>query len=90
MTKKEFIDALSSKTGMTKAKTSETVDTILEIIVSSCQKKESIQFTGFGTFEARQNKATKRINPQTGKQVSVPARWVPKFRAGANFKSSLN
>lgn len=90
MTKKEFIDALSSKTGMTKVKTSETLDAILDIIVASCQKKEAIQLTGFGTFEARQNKATKRINPQTGKAISVPARWVPKFRAGANFKNSLN
>lgn len=75
---------------MTKRKAGETLHTMLDIIISSCEKKESIQLTGFGTFEARQNMATKRINPQTGKAISVPSRWVPKFRPGANFKNSLN
>lgn len=90
MTKREFISELSAKTRLTKVKAAETVDTMLDLIVESCEKRDAVKFAGFGIFEARQVKATNRINPQNGQRITLPAKWVPKFRAGAVFKNSVN
>ena len=90
MTKSEFIQELSKKTSLTKSKADETLKAMLEIIVDSCRNSQGVKLPGFGTFVPFHAKASKRMNPQTGKQMDVPARWVPKFRASSTFKRTLN
>jgi len=89
MNKKQFIDQLAKKTGLSKKQAGQTLESALALIVSTTKKKQKITFTGFGTFEARKQKATKRINPRTGESLTVPAKYVPKFRAGKNFKEAM-
>ena len=89
MNKAEFVDHLAKKTNMSKKDAREALDTALDLIVSTCAKNDKVTFTGFGTFEPRKQKATQRINPQTGKQMKVPAKTVPKFRPGKGFKDAL-
>jgi len=89
MNKAEFIENLAKKTKLSKKDARNALDTALDLIVASCAKKDKIVFTGFGAFEARKQKATQRINPQTGKSMSVPAKLVPKFRPGKAFKEAV-
>ncbi len=89
MNKAEFVDHLAKKTNMSKKDAREALDAALDLIVSTCAKNDKVTFTGFGTFEPRKQKATQRINPQTGKQMKVPAKTVPKFRPGKGFKDAL-
>jgi len=89
MNKAEFVDHLAKKTKMSKKDAREALDAALDLIVSTCAKNDKVTFTGFGTFEPRKQKATQRINPQTGKQMKVPAKTVPKFRPGKGFKDAL-
>jgi DNA-binding protein HU-beta len=90
MNKKEFIEQLSKKTGLSKKDARDALDTSLDLIVSSCKKKDKVTFTGFGTFESRKQKSTQRINPRTGERFKVPAKHVPKFRAGKAFKDAVS
>jgi len=89
MNKKDFIMQLSKKSGLSKTDARNALDSILDLIVGSCKKKQKVTFTGFGTFEARKQKSTQRINPRTGKRFTVPAKYVPKFRAGKSFKEQV-
>ncbi|MFB6287109.1 MAG: HU family DNA-binding protein [Candidatus Bipolaricaulia bacterium] len=89
MNKAEFVDHLAKKTNMSKKDAREALDAALDLIVDTCAKNDKVTFTGFGTFEPRKQKATQRINPQTGKQMKVPAKTVPKFRPGKGFKDAL-
>jgi len=89
MTKQEFIERLAKKAKLSKKDARAVVDTALELIVDRVKRKEKVTLTGFGTFEARQQKATQRINPQTGRKMNVPAKLVPKFRPGKQFKEAL-
>lgn len=89
MNKKEFVDQLSKKTGLSKKDARDALDSTLALIVQSCKKKNKVTFTGFGTFEARKQKSTQRINPRTGQRFTVPAKFVPKFRAGKTFKEKV-
>jgi len=89
MTKQEFIERLAKKAKLSKKDARAVVDTALELIVDRVKRKDKVTLTGFGTFEARQQKATQRINPQTGRKMNVPAKLVPKFRPGKQFKEAL-
>lgn len=89
MTKQEFIDKLAKKAGLSKKDARNVVDSALDLIVDQVKKKNKVTLTGFGTFEARKQKATQRINPQTGRKMNVPAKNVPKFRPGKQFKETL-
>lgn len=90
MTKQEFIERLAKKASLSKKDARNVVDVALDLIVERVKKREKVTLTGFGTFEARQQKATQRINPQTGRKMNVPAKLVPKFRPGKQFKEALS
>lgn len=90
MTKQEFVDELARKTDLSKKDAKATLDTALDLITDQVKKKGKVTFTGFGTFELRKQKATERINPQTGKKMKVPAKKVPKFRPGKQFKETVD
>jgi len=90
MTKQEFIDKLAKKADLSKKDARNVVDNALDLIVEQVKKNNKVTLTGFGTFEARKQKATQRINPQTGRKMNVPAKNVPKFRPGKQFKESLS
>ncbi len=89
MTKQQFIEKLAAKTKLSNKAAREVVDTSIDLITQNVKRGEKVTLTGFGSFESRQQKATQRINPQTGSKMSVPAKKVPKFRAGKGFKVAL-
>lgn len=90
MNKQEFIDQLAKKANLPKKDARAAVDTALDLIVQQVKTQGKVSLTGFGTFEAREQKATQRINPQTGKKMNVAAKRVPKFRPGKGFKEAVN
>lgn len=90
MNKGEFVEKLAKKTGMTKKAAQASLDATFDLITHQVKKKGKVTFTGFGTFEARQQKATERINPQTGKKMKVPDKQVIKFRPGKHLKEAMD
>jgi len=44
---------------------------------------------GFGTFKVGQRKARKGRNPQTGKDIEIKAKTVPKFVPGKALKNAV-
>ena len=89
MNKGEFVDELAEKTGFTKKDSKETLEAILDVITEELEEGGDVMFTGFGKFEPRARKATEKINPQTGEKVDVPAKVVPKFKAGKTLKETV-
>jgi DNA-binding protein HU-beta len=45
--------------------------------------------TGFGTFGVMQRKARTGINPMTKKAMKIPAKRVPRFKAGKALKAMI-
>ena len=86
MNKRELVDAISDRLGSKKA-AAEAVDAILDTIQATVAKGEKVAITGFGSFEKADRPARTARNPATGKAIQVPATSVPKFKAGADFKS---
>ena len=90
MTKQEFIEQLAKKVKWSKKDARDVVDTTLKLIVDGVKSGEKVTLTGFGSFQPYRRQAGKRMNPQTGQLIQVPAKTVPKFRAGKQFKEALS
>ncbi len=89
MTKKELIDVVAEKANVTKKDAEAVVNATIDEIVAAVAKGESVQFTGFGTFEARKREAKEGRNPRTGEVVKIAASTVPAFKAGKSFKEAV-
>ena len=90
MNKNELIDAMTAKTGASKAETSRAVSALIEVISDALKMGESISLTGFGTFEVRNRSARIGRNPKTGEELRIAASKVPAFKPGAALKGSIN
>ena len=89
MTKTDFIDLLAAKTGETKKRAGELIDTFLSIIESSLVKGETVQFVGWGTFEVQKKAEKMGRNPKTGAPLKIPAKKVVKFKVGKKLAEKV-
>ena len=87
--KGEFVDKLSAKVGLSKKDARVALDAVIGLITESVASNEEVLLTGFGKFEARARKESKRINPQTQKAITVPKKVVPVFKPGKNLKDTV-
>lgn len=90
MNKAELIQALSDKTGQTKADTEKTLNALVETIIDTVADGQEVALIGFGTFKAAHRAAREGRNPATGATIQIEASVQPKFAAGAVFKNKVN
>lgn len=90
MNRKEFADALASKTGSSKAEADRTIGAVIDIISGALKKGDSVSLVGFGSFEVRKRAARVGRNPKTGAELKIKASKVPAFKAGATLKTLVN
>lgn len=62
----------------------------LTAIRESLKKGDSVVFLHFCTFKVSECAARKGRNPQTGKEIQIPAAKLPVFKASAAFKKLVN
>ncbi|WP_161515366.1 HU family DNA-binding protein [Priestia megaterium] len=89
MKKAEFIEAVASKSELTKQDAKKAVDSLFETISTTLSKGEKVQLVGLGTFEVRERSESTGRNPQTGEEMTIPATKVPGFKAGKEFKEAV-
>jgi nucleoid DNA-binding protein len=53
------------------------------------KKGDAVTLVGFGTFKVQERKARKGRNPQTGAEIFIEARKVPRFVAGKPLKDGV-
>lgn len=90
MNKEELIDAIASKTGFTKTNSKALLDGLLETIQETLASNDIVQLVGFASFSVKERAARKGRNPQTGKEMNIPASKVIKFTAGKQLKEAVN
>ncbi len=86
MNKRELVEEVADQTGITKKQAGNVINAITDIVRGTLSKGERITLVDFGTFHVRQRKAREGRNPQTGEKLEIPAKKVPKFRAGKNLR----
>lgn len=86
MNKNELIAKVAAETNLTKADCQRVIEATLETTKKCVKKGEEVRLVGFGTFVKAKRKARKGRNPQTGKEITIKAQAVPRFRPGKEFK----
>jgi nucleoid DNA-binding protein len=89
MNKAELVEEVADQTGLTKRLSREAIDAITSAIADSLAREERVTLVGFGTFQVMERKARRGRNPQTGKELQIPAKKVPKFKAGRGLRESV-
>jgi nucleoid DNA-binding protein len=90
MTKIEIVNIVAERTGLTKVKAEEAVETILQLMKETLAEGEPIILRRFGSFQVRHKSARIGRNPKTGQGAEIPARKVVRFKAGKYFKEAVN
>lgn len=88
MNKTQLIDAVAAKANLTKADAKKAVDATLETIAQTL-KNDKIQLVGFGTFSVSERAARTGRNPLTGKEITIAAKKLVKFKAGSEFENQI-
>ena len=89
MTKQEFVDQVSSTSGLGKKEAGDAVDAVLTVIQETLSRGGEISFTGFGKFTVADRGARQGVNPQTGERIQIAASRVPRFSAGSALKNAV-
>jgi DNA-binding protein HU-beta len=88
MNKADLVDEVS-RVLKTKKDAQMAVDCVLSSITNTLEKGGSLTLVGFGTFKVAERKARKGRNPQTGEEMNIAARKVPKFVSGKALKEAV-
>ena len=87
MNKTELVAAMADKTELSKKDAEAALKAFTDVVAEELKKGEKIQLVGFGTFEVSERTGR---NPQTGKEMVIPASKAPKFKAGKALKDMIN
>ncbi len=89
MNKAELVEKVAGEVGLTKKDVNNVVDAVTSAITDSLAGGEKVTLVGFGTFQVQKRKARQGVNPQTGDKISIPAKDVPKFKAGRSLREAV-
>ena len=90
MNNKEFISALSAKTGFSKTETAQMKSDVISVITNELTEENAIGITGFGTFEVKKKLERVLVNPATKQRMLVPPKMVVSFKPNTGMKDKVN
>jgi DNA-binding protein HU-beta len=89
MNKAQLIDAIAGDAGLTKADAKKALDSLIKATSGALKKGDRVALVGFGSFSVAKRSARTGRNPQTGKEITIPAKKVVKFKAGSELADAV-
>lgn len=89
MNKNELVNAIAEKSGSSKIQAKKVLEAFLDATTEALQKGDNVALVGFGTFHVVKRGARKGRNPQTKKEMNIPAKKVVKFKAGSELSANV-
>lgn len=90
MNKTDLINSIAAKSGLNKKNSEAALNAFVASVEEALTKGDKVVLVGFGTFETRKRAARKGRNPQTKKEITIPASNAPVFKAGKGLKDIVN
>ena len=90
ITKKDIVEDISLRTGLTQVETKTIVESFLDALVKGLMQGNNIEIRGFGRFKLKERKQRSARNPRTGETVVINAGTKPVFEASTELIKSLN
>ncbi len=89
MNKTELVDVIAQNTKLSKKDAKAALEATLDAITANLKAGDPVQLIGFGTFKVNQRQERTGRNPQTGKEIKIPATKVPAFVSGKALKDAV-
>ena len=80
---------IADKAHLTNRQAEAIVGVFLTCISEALQEGDKVELRGFGSFRTRNRNARQGRNPETGDAVRFPAKKVPFFKAGKEFREKV-
>ena len=87
--KTDLIKGVAAETGVSAGKAKTVIEAFLDATEKHLSQGDTVQITGFGSFEVRERKAREGVRPGTTEKIQIPASKYPAFKAGKSLKDSL-
>ena len=90
LTKADIISAIQTENGYTFNKSTDIVETILEIIKRTLESGEDVMVSSFGKFQVKDKKERRGRNPATDEDMILPAKRVVTFKCSGGLRDRIN
>jgi len=89
-TKDSIVETIQNELDIPKKKSTELVETVIEIIKRTLESGDDLMISGFGKFSVKEKKTRKGRNPSTGKDMMLDARKVVTFKCSGGLRDKIN
>ena len=89
-TKKDLVERISEKTGLTQVDTKIVIESFLDSVSKALQSGNNIEIRGFGRFKIKEKRARIARNPRTNERIQVEAGFKPIFEASRELRNRIN
>jgi integration host factor subunit alpha len=90
LTKIQIVESIRNEIGIPKNKSTEIVETLLEVIKSTLASGEDVMISNFGRFCVKEKKERRGRNPSTGDDLMLEPRKIVKFRCSGKLRDRIN
>lgn len=90
MNKTDLAKKMAESAGISQASAKKALDAALAAIKDALVAGDKVALIGFGTFSVNERPAREGINPATKQKITIAAKKVAKFKAGAEIASAIN
>ncbi len=89
MNKTELIEKIAVGAEIKKEDAKKALEATIEAIKNALIEGDKVQLIGFGTFSVNERPAREGINPATKEKITIAAKKVAKFKAGAELADAI-
>jgi DNA-binding protein HU-beta len=90
MNKAELINAIAEEAGLSKVDAKKALEAVVKSVSDALIAGDKVSLVGFGTFSVAERSERSGINPATKQAITIAAKKVAKFKAGAELTASIN
>ena len=90
LTKAQIVSNIQKQFGLTRSRSIELVETLLEIVKRTLERGEDVMISGFGKFCVNEKKQRRGRNPATGEDMMLAPRKVVTFKCSGKLREKIN
>ena len=90
LTKADIIETVYSELDLSKNRSTELVEQLLEIIKHTLASGDDVMISGFGKFQVQNKRQRRGRNPATGESMMLSPRKVVTFKCSRKLRDKIN
>ncbi|MCR4959277.1 MAG: HU family DNA-binding protein [Prevotella sp.] len=89
MNKTELVEKIAAGAAISKVDAKKALEAAVAAVKEALVAGDKVSLIGFGTFSVNERPAREGINPSTKEKITIEAKKVIKFKAGAELADTL-